>query len=140
MTLKLDDRQYLSLALPSVTVSGAITGQVAINATGYGRARFVFTFGTPLASASLSSMGIWNSSASTAYVSISSAQLLPMTTASMSNNVAVIDTIVNSAYPWLYISGAMATSNQTVSATVELYNGTRLNPPTSTLSQPIVTV
>jgi hypothetical protein len=27
-----------------------------------------------------------------------------------------------------------------VSATVELYNGTRLNPPTSTLSQPIVTV
>ena len=140
MTLKLNDRQAPSLALAPITVSGAFTGATAINATGYGRAQFIFTFGTPLASASMLSAGIWNSSTSTAYVSIAAAQLLPMTTASMSNNIAVIDTIVNSAYPWLIISGAMATSNQTVSATVELYNGTRLNPPTTSISQPVVTV
>ena len=117
---------------PNVT-SGAITGTM-IDATGFRRAHFVFSFGTPEAGASvLSGAGIWEASTSGAtFALLAGAQFTSsITTSQGSNGCAVIDTVVTAASPWLLVSGySMVNSNWLNSVTVQLYNFNTATPGT----------
>lgn len=135
MTYKLDDRVNTLIAMPNSITSGALVA-TKVNATGYGRARFMFTFGQPLANASLGAAGIWQATTSGGpFTLIAGASLAGISSGAISDQVAILDTIVTSATPWLQISGTISTSNIYSSAVVELYSGTRLNAPTSSAQQ-----
>lgn len=111
-------------ALSNSTISGAMTG-IEVDALGYGRARFIFTFGTPLANASLVSAGVWvaagTGGAATTYASIADAQLTARTSAALANKEAVIDVAIPVGSRWIQVSGAMATSSVPLGCVVELY-------------------
>jgi hypothetical protein len=140
MARKMDDVSEVKVAVANSVTSGALAG-TKINAAGYGRARFVFTFGQPLANASLSSAGVWQAATSGAtFASIAAAQLAAVTSGAISDVAMVLDTAVDPTNPWLLISGAMATSSIYHSATVTLYNGTRLVKAATALAQQTVSV
>jgi len=131
---RVSDKTEVKLAVANSTTSGAITG-TAIDATGFNRARFMFTFGLPLANGSLGSLGIWaaagsNSSVAgaTTYVSISSAQLVGMSSLAVSNQVAVIDIAIPQGSFWLLASGTVSTSSIPLNAVVELYEPNKAPP------------
>ena len=111
-------------AASNSAVSSTITG-LEVDGHGYGRARFIFTFGLPLANGSLVSAGIWvaggTAGAATTYSSVASAQLTARSSLAVSNQVAVIDMAIPVGSRWLQVSGAMATSNVPFDAIVELY-------------------
>ena len=142
------DKEDVKLAMAQSTTSGALVG-TAVDAHGYGRAKFVFTFGTPLVSVSAakinaSSIGIWNAAGSnssvvgaTTYASIPSAFLAAATTGAISNNVFVIDLAVQPASRFLLISGTVDSSSIPMSATVELYEPVNA-PPTLSATTVIV--
>lgn len=141
MAKRNNDLSKTVLAMANSNTSGALVG-TAINATGFGRARFVFTFGPNAGGASINSnsIGVYQGGTSGAITSaIASASFAAVTSGSLSNIVMEIDTVVNSAYPWLQVSGALVNSSMYSSAIAELYQGTRLNPPTATELQ-VVTV
>jgi hypothetical protein len=128
------DRQETKLALANSTTSGALTG-TAVDATGFSRAKFVFTFGLPLANGSIGSLGIWaaagsNSSVAgaTTYVSIAAAQLVGMSSLAVSNQVAVIDMAIPQGSVWLLVSGTVSTSSIPLSGTVALYEPNKAPP------------
>jgi hypothetical protein len=125
---QLSDYTDTKLAAPFITSSGAVLGS-KIDATGFRRAHFVFSFGTPATGASiLAGAGIYNTiatgSSSGAFVLITGASFSSSwTTAQGSNNVAVIDTAIDPAKPWILVSNFnVSNSNWTVGATVQLYN------------------
>ena len=141
MSLKLNDRETTQVAVPNATTSGALTA-TAINATGFGRARFVFNFGSNTGGASVAAagIGIYQASSSGApYTSLPNAVLAAVSSGALSNVVAVIDTVISSGTPWLEVSGAVVNSSIIVGATVDLYNGTRTYPATA-LEQQVVSV
>lgn len=141
MTTKLDDRQSPVIAVKNQSTSGALTGTV-VDATGCGRVRFVFTFGSNAGGASInaSSIGIWQASTSGGtFAAIANAYFAAASSGVISDNVAVLDTIVSPSYPWLKISGAVANSSIYLNAVAERYGGTELLPPT-TGAQQVVTV
>src|SRR5512146_1279958 len=100
---------------------------VEIDATGYRRAMFVFSFGVPTASGSISTgLGIWrsNSSGSDVLERVTSASFPAIGSASASKHVFVIDVAVNQDYPYLKVSGLSVISSSCPNACiVELYNG-----------------
>ena len=123
---------------PAVT-SGALTG-IAVDATGYTRARFVFHFGANTSTAALSAGGgVWNASTSGAtYTSMSTAVLAAVSSGVLGSTIMVVDTAVTAAKPWLKISGATITlATVGVSATCTLYNGL-IRPPTQSEQQIVV--
>jgi len=122
---QLSDYSDTKIAANHLTSSGAIAGN-KIDATAFRRAHFVFSFGTPLAGASiLSGAGIWQASTSGATFALrASAQFTSsFTTAQASNNLAIIDVGVDADNPWLLVSGfSAANSNFPAAVTVQLYN------------------
>lgn len=119
---------------------GAFVG-TAIPATGFGRARFVFSFGANAGtSAALSSgLGIYQASTSGAtFALIAGAILAAVSSGVLSANVMVIDVPTSSGTPWLKVSGGSMLSTAIAhSAIVELYSGVN-RPPVSSAQQVVV--
>ena len=118
------------LAAPMISTS--------VDATGFSRARFIFSFGANTADTAALSAGIgaWNASTSGAtFTSIASAALAAVSSGVLSNNIMVIDTVIATAKPWLKISGGSVLSTGIAhSVVVELYESYS-NPPTQTEQQ-----
>lgn len=135
----------------SVDVKAVIANSVSsttivsskVDTTGFGRARFIFSFGgtAGIGAVAANAINIWKANTSGAtYTSIASATLAAITSGVISagQTVAVIDLPTDSANPWLQVSGSVTSSNLHHSAVVELYNGIN-RPPTSSANQ-IVTL
>jgi len=111
-----------------------------IDGTGFGRARFIFQMGSGASTASLSTgLGVWQAATSGAtYALVASAAAVTSGVLSGgANNLVVIDVPINSAAPWLQLSGSMAETGGTYSGIVELYDGIN-RPPTQAENQIIV--
>lgn len=111
-----------------------------IDATGFSRARFVFQMGSGETTGSLvNGLGVWQAATSGgAYDQIASAAAI--TSGGISGNanpIVVIDVPVNSAKPWLQMSGSFGQTGVNHSAVVELYDGVN-RPPTQSENQVIV--
>ena len=137
-----DDYADIKVAVANSSTGGALVG-TAINTTGYGRARFIFSFGGDVATTATVSgnIGIWKCATSGGtYTSISSAQLSQVSSGVVSDSTLamVIDTPTDPDYVWLKVSGSISSTAMCHSAVVELYNGVSL-PPSSSL-QELVTV
>lgn len=141
------DFTEVKLAVANSTTSAALVG-TAVDAKGFGRAKFVFTFGTPLVTAGTivksSSVGIWAAAGSassvagaTTYASIPSAYLAAATTGILSNNVAVLDVAIPQGSHWLVVSGTLDSTNCVHNATVELYEPVTA-PPTHQSPAPVI--
>ena len=140
--LRDNDKQLAVQAVAnSAGIAGAMVG-TSVDATGFGRARFIFSFGANTATtAALSAgIGVWNASTSGAtFAAIAGASLAAVTSGVLSNNVMIIDTVISPASPWLKVSGGSVLSTGIAhSCVVELYKGVS-RPPTHT-EQQIVTV
>lgn len=135
----LEDYVVTNPAIAPAVTSGALTG-IAVNATGYTRARFTFHFGENTNTAALTAgAGVWQASSSGAtYSSKPTAVLAAVSSGLLGSTIMVVDTAVDQAYPWLKISAATITLGTIgVSATSILYNGIN-KPPTHTEQQIIV--
>ena len=137
----------VKLAVANSTTSAALVG-TAVDAAGYGRAKFIFTFGTPLTTAGSivkgSSVGIWCAAGSASsvagagtYASVPSAFLAAGTTGVLSNAVAVLDIAIPAGSHWLIVSGSLDSTNVPLNATVELYE-TVVRPPTHAAPVPVI--
>ena len=140
------DRTKVALAVTHHTTSLTILSPTAVTCTGYGRAKFVFTFGAPNADATIdaSSIGIWaaagsNSSAVGAqtYAVIPGAFLAAATSGAISHNVHVLDVAIPAAKQFLIVSGSVNNSDVPLSATVELYQPLNA-PPTTPSPAPVI--
>ena len=142
MTKRINDFADAKVAVNPTSSSGAITG-IAIDTTGYSRARFIFTFGSGAAEiAALSgNIGIWKSTSSGGtYASVPTAKLSAVTSGVMSGAklAMAIDMPTDADYEWLKVSGNIISSMLFHAAVVELY-GPVTRPPTSSL-QELVTI
>lgn len=111
-----------------------------IDATGFSRARFIFSMSNAASTASLSTgLGVWQASTSGAtYALVTSA--VANTSGALSggaNNIVVIDIPVAAATPWLQMSGSFVSATPAHGAVVELYHGVN-RPPTQAELQVIV--
>lgn len=112
---KFEDYMAAQTAVAPVTTSGALTS-IPIDATGWDRATFIFTFGTPLATVSsaklVAGVGVWQATSSGAtYARMADASFGALTSGALSNNEHVIDVNVDQSYPSLIISGSVDSSN-----------------------------
>lgn len=119
--------------LPTIT-SGALT-PIAINATGYSRARFIFSFGSGAGTTAAIAAGsaAWQASASDGtYTPITGADIPATTSGLISGNthIFIVDVPVSPSSPWLKASGTINNSIINNSCVVELYDGVN-RPPTS---------
>ena len=139
------DFSEVKLAIAQSTISGAIVG-TGVDVRGFGRAKFVFTFGTPLADAKIgtSSIGIWAAAGSNSsvvgaqtYAVIPTAYLAAATSGVISNNVAVLDVAIPAGKAFLQVSGSFDSSDVPHSAIVELYSPV-VAPPTHAAPVPVV--
>jgi len=142
MARRLNDQVSVKQAVANSNWAvGAVTG-TAIDATGYGRARFIFSFGanSGTTAALAASAGIWKASTSGGtYSEITDTRLAAVTSGVLGSDMMVIDTATDSANPWLKVSGMSILSTAiNANCVVELYSGVDL-PPTD-YTQQIVTV
>lgn len=142
MPRRLNDRIVTKDAVANS--GGAATGipivATKVNATGYSRARFTFKMSNAATTASLSTgLGVWQASTSGAtYALITSAAANTSGTLSGgANNIVVIDVPVDSANPWLQMSGSFVSATPAHSAEVALYGGVN-RPPTQAELQVVV--
>lgn len=105
---------------------GAIVG-TKVNAAGYSRANFIFSFGanTNTTAALSAGIGVWAAATSGAtFTAVPGASLAAVTSGALSNVVMAIDVPVSAGTPWLLISGgSMLSAAIEHSAIVQLYNG-----------------
>jgi hypothetical protein len=138
MTKRLNDFVNVTQALENSAWAAGTPVGTLINATGYGRARFVFSFGANSGTtAGLSSgLGVWGASTSGATFS-NITSMAAVTSGVLSNNVMVIDVPVTPATPWLKVSGGSVLSTAiNASAIVELYAS--VSRPKTSLAQQVV--
>lgn len=140
MTKRLNDIMNVTQALEnSAWAPGGVAG-TKVNATGYGRARFVFSFGANggTTAALSAGLGVWQASTSGAtFAAIANGSLAAVSSGVLSKNVMVIDVPVAPATPWLLVSGGSVLSTAiNASAIVELYQSP--NRPQTTLAQQVV--
>jgi hypothetical protein len=138
---RLNDSVDVKLAVaPNTGPVGGLTG-IALDLTGYSRARFTFSFGANSGTtAALSSgIGVYQASSSGAtFTAIASAALAAVSSGVLGSNVMVIDVPVSPSYPWQKISGGSILSTAiSNSCTVEPYSG-YANPPSSSAQQVVV--
>jgi hypothetical protein len=128
----------VSLAVGAVSSANC----TLIDATGFSRARFVFSFGANSGTTAALSAGLGAYNAATsgaAFTAITSAALAATTSGALSGNIMIIDTVIATEKPWLMVSGGSVLSTAILaSCVVELYRGVS-RPPTHTESQ-IVTI
>lgn len=122
---------------PYAGTAGALTG-IACDATGYARAFFTFNLATGLSGATFDAAIYKASTSGGTYAAITSASLTQVTTGAGNSILASIDVPVDSANPWLKVSGSVGTSTWPNAATVTLYRGIA-KAPTATAQQ-VVTV
>lgn len=141
MAKRLNDSIDVKLAVANSLSQTAIVA-TKIDTTGFGRARFIFSLGgqAGTGAVSASNVTIWKASTSGGtYSSVSGATLAAITSGQVSAGaVAVIDLATDSAYPWMQVSGALASTASYHGAVVELYSG--INRPPTSSAQQIVTV
>ncbi len=138
----LNDFVDVKLAVSNSNSGGALAG-IAINTTGYARARFIFNFGdgTPTTGAVSGNIGIWKASTSGGtYASIATAILATVSSGVMSGAapLMVIDMPTDPANPWLKASGNISSTALRHEAFVELYDG--INRPPTSSAQQLVTI
>jgi len=142
MPKRINDFADLKVAVNATSSSGALVG-IAVDTTGYSRARFIFQFGSGAAeTAALSgNIGIWKATTSGAtYASVPTAILAAVTSGVMSaaKLAMVIDMPTDAANEWLKVSGNIISSMLFHAAVVELYDG--INRPPTTSLQELVTI
>lgn len=142
MPRRLNDSVDVKNAVSNSNTGGALSA-VAVNATGFHRARFIFTFndGSATTAAVSGNIGIYKASTSGAtFNAITNATLTTVSSGAVSGNslVAVIDVPTDADNPWLKVSGNISSTAMRHNAIVELYHGVS-RPPTSSAQQ-IVTV
>lgn len=142
MPRRLNDSVDVKNAVSNSATGGALAG-VAVDTTGFGRARFVFTFndGSATTAAVSGNIGIWEASTSGAtFTAIGSATLATVSSGAVSGQslVAVIDIPTDPSNPWMKVSGNISSTSMRHNAVVELYSGIS-RPPTSSAQQ-IVTL
>ena len=139
MTKKLQDIAMASNAILPVNSSAAITAVnlPLINATGFGRAKFIFNLGVPLSGASFNA-SIFNATTSGATMALVAGASLATISAAAASCTAVIDMAITPTKFWLSVSAAAANSNYPVAAVVELYN--EVSRVQDTIAQQIVVV
>jgi hypothetical protein len=134
------DSRVIFLASGSTGI-GPMTG-TAINAAGFGRARFIFVLGPNAANATWSGSIFCGTSAA--------AIVTPITiglsaSSGFANSMIVVDTIISqnavgSAYSWLQVSDAIVgAAAWNVSGLVDLYNS-YIHPPATTTPRTIITI
>lgn len=141
MPKRLNDQIDAKVAVAN-SVAGAPAPIVAtkVNATGFSRARFIFQMANVATTGSLQAgLGVWQAATSgaaysliTSAAAVSSGQLSGGT-----NPLVIIDVPINSASPWLQMSGSFISTGVTHGAIVELYDGVN-RPPTSSALQVVV--
>ena len=144
MAKRINDFADVKVAVAaSAGIVGALVG-TKINATGYSRARFVFSFGNDVATtAALSAgIGVWEASTSGAtYASRATAVLAAVTSGLLSSAsvTMVIDMPTSAGTPWLLVSGGSLLSTAIPHAcTVTIYDG--INRPPTSSAQQLVTI
>lgn len=138
---------YADVKVAVAATAGSIATLVAtkIDATGFGRARFVFNVGNGAATTAAISagIGVWQASTSGAtYAEISASSLAAVTSGTLSSTsvTMVIDVPTSAGTPWLQISGgSMLSTGVPYSCVCTLYNGIN-HPPSSPSHQQLVTV
>lgn len=139
----LDGFTQEKVAIPPIDLAAdtPLTTAKLIDATGYKRARFVFSFGALSGDGNISSgIKIWNASTSGAtFTSMAGAVLAAISSGAISGYEAIIDCAITDGKPWLQVSGLSAISSDVpLACTVQLYDGTRTNPPTQAATQVVV--
>jgi hypothetical protein len=109
---------------PNTGPVGGLTG-IAIDGTGFTRARFIFNFAAnALTTAALSAgIGVWQSDATGGtYTAKSGASLAAVTSGVLGSNTMIVDVPVVAATPWMKVSGGSILSAAIAnSCVVELY-------------------
>ena len=142
MAKRLNDFVDVKTAVVNSTTDGALVG-VAVDCTGYSRARFIFNFGEGSATTAAVSgnIGIYQASTSGAtFSAISSASLATRSSGiiSATNINCVVEVPLDATYPWLKVSGNISSTSLRHSCVVELYDG--INRPPSSSANQLVTV
>ena len=141
MARRLNDKIAVKQAVSNSNWAvGAVTGQV-VDVTGFGRARFIFSFGANggTTAALNASAGIWKASTSGAtFAEITETRLAAVTSGVLGNDTMVIDVATDPDAPWLRVSGMSVLSTAiNANVIVELYAGVN-NPPTDNNQQIVV--
>lgn len=140
---RLNDLVNVKQALENSAWAAGVPVGTVIDTTGFGRARFIFSFGANSGTtAAISSMGtghIWKAATSgDTFTAIDGANLAAVTSGVLGNDVMVVDVPTDSAKPWMKVSGVSVLSTAiNISAVVELYQGVN-RPPTSSAQQVVV--
>jgi len=124
---------------PNTGPVGGLTG-IAIDGTGFTRARFIFNFAANAGTtAALSSgLGVWNASTSGATFTLQGS-MSAVTSGVLGSNIMIVDVPIVPASPWMKVSGGSILSTAiTNSCAVELYQP--VGRPPSATPQQIVTV
>jgi hypothetical protein len=137
------DRTNVKQAVSASNWAAGLVVTQKVDATGYGRARFIFSLGPGGGTASLSTGALifCGSTSGAITSSLPTAVLAAVTSGALSsaNYMAQIDTKIIDGYPWLQVSALSVLSTAIIlSAVVELYEGTRKYAPTQTPSQTVV--
>jgi hypothetical protein len=140
---RINDRMDVKVAVAnSAGAADLALVSTAVNATGYSRARFVFSFGNGGATTGALSTGFgaWQAATSGAtYALITAASGVAVTSGVISDGakVAVIDVPISGGTPWLKFSGSFTSTGVPHGCVVELYHGVS-NPPSSSAQQLVV--
>lgn len=142
MPRRLNDSIVARQAIAPSATSGVLTG-IAVNGTGYSRARFIFSFGSGSGTTAAVAAGsaAWQASTSGGtYTPITGASLAAVSSGVMSGNtnVMIVDVPISPDYPWLKASATINSSAINNSCVVELYSG--VNRPAASAEQQVVVV
>jgi hypothetical protein len=141
MSLRLNDHIVAKQAV-AVSAGGGPNPIVAtkVDGTGFSRARFVFNMNPAGTTGSLQTgLGVWKAATSGGtYAQVASAAAITSGVISgAAQPIVVIDVPIDSANPWLQMSGSFLNSGPAHGAVVELYKGVN-RPPTQAELQVIV--
>lgn len=110
--------------------------ETQVNGSGYNRAMFLIDVGTIGATATLA-VKVYKSATSGSLGTYITGAVATLSTTG-ANKVQIIDVPIAAATPYLYALGTAGTSWVNAAASVVLYGGSRLNPPTQDLTAVIV--
>ena len=122
------------------SAAGLPIGATKINATGYSRARFVFSMSNVAGTGSLQTgFGVYEASTSGATYSLVTSGVANTSgvISGGANNIVIVDVPVDGTYPWLQVSGSFIGVTQPHGCVVELYDSIN-RPPTQAELQVVV--
>jgi hypothetical protein len=122
---------------PNVGSVGALTG-IAIDGSGFNRARFIFNFAANAGTTALSAgLGVYNASTSGGTYALQGS-LAAVTSGVLGSNIMIVDVPVAVGKPWMKVSGGSILSTAiSNSCSVELYRSVS-NAPAATPQQIVV--